>query len=99
MRANIIKLAIGLTITGLSLAHPSKNIYDASRDAGLYNSLSKRTVSPDNTCGNAFSGANNSYTCDATVNTGGCCSQFGFCGNTTGMSSLKTSVTALLIDA
>jgi hypothetical protein len=89
MHANLIKLAIGIAFSGLGLAHPSKNIYDASLDAGLYNILSKRTVSPDNTCGNVFSGANNSYTCDATVNSGGCCSQFGFCGNTTGLFALR----------
>lgn len=47
------------------------------------NSLLKRTVSPDNTCGDVSNGDNGGFTCDETVNDGGCCSQFGFCGNTT----------------
>ncbi|KAF8865872.1 glycoside hydrolase/deacetylase [Acephala macrosclerotiorum] len=76
MRANLISLAFGFAFVGLSHALPTD-------DAGLYSFLSKRAVSPDNTCGNAFGGANNSYVCDATVNEGSCCSQYGYCGNST----------------
>jgi hypothetical protein len=70
MRANILSLAFGLAFATLCYALPAE-------DAGLYAFLSKRAVSPDNTCGNVYAGSNKSYTCDATVNTGGCCSQYG----------------------
>ena len=77
MRTNYVTLAAGLALTGTSFALPTE-------DAGLYNFLSRRAFSPDNTCGDVYGGANKSYTCDATVNEGGCCSQYGYCGNSTG---------------
>lgn len=70
MRANLISLAFSFGLVGLGYALPTD-------DAGLYSFLSRRAVSPDNTCGDVFGGANKSYTCDATVNEGGCCSQYG----------------------
>lgn len=76
MRAQIITAVVSLVSTGFAAALPTEI------DMGLYNFLSKRGVSPDNTCGNLFSGGNN-YTCDATKNNGACCSQYGYCGNTT----------------
>lgn len=36
-------------------------------------SLFKRVVSPDETCGNVSNGNNKGYSCDATVDEGGCC--------------------------
>jgi hypothetical protein len=80
MRVGILRLATGLAFAVIASALPAPDL-----DMGLYNFLSRRAVSPDNTCGNAFAGANSSYTCDAAVNNGGCCSQYGYCGNTTGM--------------
>ncbi|KUJ19929.1 uncharacterized protein LY89DRAFT_682755 [Mollisia scopiformis] len=73
MRTNIVSLAFGLTLATLSYAL-------SSDDATLHPFLSKRVVSPDNTCGDVYGGANNGYTCDASVNAGGCCSQYGYCG-------------------
>lgn len=77
MRLSFFGLAVGLAMSGLSSAVPSNSNHPVHQ-------ISARSVSPDNTCGNSFAGANNSYTCDATVNPGGCCSAYGFCGNTTG---------------
>jgi hypothetical protein len=77
MRFSFFGLAVGLAMAGLSSAVPSNSNCPVLM-------LSTRSISPDNTCGNSFAGANNSYTCDATVNPGGCCSAYGFCGNTTG---------------
>lgn len=73
MRSNLATLAVSLTLFGFCSALPAE-------DAGLYNSLLKRVVviSPDNTCGTLFNGANSNYSCDATVNAGGCCSQYGY---------------------
>lgn len=72
MRASWVTLAVGLTLSNVCCALPAEG-------SGLSNFLSKRAVvSPDNTCGTLFGGANNNYTCDATVNTGGCCSQYGY---------------------
>jgi hypothetical protein len=80
MRANLITLAVGLAFTGMSAALTTE-------EADFYSHLSKRTLSPDNTCGDVYAGANKSYSCDATSDNGGCCSQYGYCGNTTGMLS------------
>ncbi|MCJ1243780.1 hypothetical protein MMC30_000977 [Trapelia coarctata] len=42
----------------------------------------KRTLTPDNTCGNIVAGNNKGYTCDPSdFWGGGCCSQYGYCGN------------------
>jgi hypothetical protein len=68
MRTNFVLL--GFALAAVSFALPTE-------DAGLYDFLSRRAISPDNTCGNAYAGANKSYTCDATINNGGCCSQYG----------------------
>ncbi|PQE16751.1 chitin deacetylase protein [Rutstroemia sp. NJR-2017a BBW] len=79
MRSNFFTLAVGLVLSGVSFALPAD-----SQDPGFLAFLSKRAiVSPDNTCGNSYAGSNNSYKCDATVNAGGCCSTYGYCGNTT----------------
>lgn len=80
MRTTFLTAAFSLTLTGMSVALP------AEHDTGLYQFLSRSAavVSPDNTCGNLFAGANNSYSCDATTNDGGCCSQYGYCGNSSG---------------
>lgn len=43
-----------------------------AEDSGAF-SLLKRVVSPDETCGDVSNGDNNGFTCDATVNEGGCC--------------------------
>jgi hypothetical protein len=83
MRTDFITAALGLVLAGLSSALPTEDI-------GLYNFLSKRAVSPDNTCGSVFNGNNLNYTCDVAVNAGGCCSQYGFCGNTTGIAASQT---------
>jgi len=83
MRCSTTLLAIGLVFTGVASAIPTD-------DLDFYNFLSKRDIiSPDNTCGITFAGANNSYTCTGITVPGGgpCCSQYGFCGNTTGMHS------------
>lgn len=64
------KIALLGALTALSslvAAHPLT-------DATLEN-LFKRAVSPDNTCGNLYAGANNGYTCDTTT-AGPCCSQY-----------------------
>lgn len=76
MRTNFITMAMGLAIAGMSFALPTE-------DAGLYAFLSKRAVSSNNTCGDVYGGANRSYSCNATANEGGCCSQYGHCGNST----------------
>lgn len=72
MRVNFIML--GFALAGISSALPTE-------DTGEHRFLSELAVSPDNTCGNVFAGANNSYTCDATVNSGGSCSQYGNCAS------------------
>jgi hypothetical protein len=72
MRTNFVML--GFALAAMSSALPTE-------DAGLYDFLSKRAVSPDNTCGNVYAGANKSYSCDATLNSGGCCSQYGTCAS------------------
>ncbi|RPB05609.1 glycoside hydrolase/deacetylase [Choiromyces venosus 120613-1] len=61
-------------LSSYTTAHP---LLDA-----IHGSLSKRIVSPDNTCGNILAGAGNNYTCGST-NDGTCCSQYGYCGATT----------------
>ncbi|KAL7267765.1 hypothetical protein RUND412_009632 [Rhizina undulata] len=75
MRTNRVPLlgAIAM-LSGLVAAHPLV-------DTTLH-SLFKRVDSPDNTCGSAYSGAGNNYTCGST-NIGTCCSQYGYCGNST----------------
>ena len=90
MRTSFFGLAVGLAIAGLSSGVPSNSNYP-------YILLSTRSISPDNTCGNSFAGANNSYICDASVNHGGCCSAYGYCGNTTGktMFVIYSSVTRI----
>lgn len=72
---NIITCGLGVSFASLSYALPTKT------DMDLYSFLSWRDVaivSPDNTCGNVFAGANKSYSCNATKNAGGCCSQYGY---------------------
>lgn len=76
MRANFVALVAGLVSFGLSHPFPTE-------DAGLHNFLWKRAVSPDNTYGRLFNGAKNNCTCDTIVNTCSCCSQYGYCRNTT----------------
>ncbi|KAH8798836.1 hypothetical protein F5882DRAFT_508495 [Hyaloscypha sp. PMI_1271] len=63
----------------LGFARAAMSLTLPVEDDGLYNFLSKRAVSPDNTCGNVYAGANGGYFCDATLNSGGCCSQYGTC--------------------
>ncbi|EPE34144.1 Glycoside hydrolase/deacetylase [Glarea lozoyensis ATCC 20868] len=74
MRSTFFTLATAFTLTSLSVALP------AEHDAGYYNFLSRRAVSPDNTCG-VVMGQTAGYSCDASANEGGCCSQYGYCGN------------------
>jgi hypothetical protein len=74
-----ITMRTSLVMLGFALAAMSSTL--PVEDAGLYNFLSKRAVSPDNTCGNVYAGANKSYSCDATLNSGGCCSQYGTCAS------------------
>ena len=59
-----------LTLLGApALSHPGQSPVD------------KRTVTPDNTCGNVAAGNNHGYTCDPNNAYGGpCCSQAGYCG-------------------
>ena len=53
----------------------------STEDTDFYNFLSKRNMTPNNTCGNVFAGAGNNYTCDPNLaEGGGCCSQSGWCG-------------------
>ena len=43
--------------------------------------VEKRTVTPDNTCGNIANGNNKGYTCNPSDPYGGpCCSSSGYCG-------------------
>ncbi len=69
--------AVSFAFAGMSYAMPTS-------DDGLYEYLSKRVVSHDNTCGKPYAGANNSYSWGAT-NAGPCCSQHGYCDNSIGM--------------
>jgi len=80
MRSNLNSLAVSLAFVAISYGFPSD-----SPISGLLNLFSKRTISPDDTCGSVNAGNNNNYTCDAASDAGGCCSQYGYCGNTTGM--------------
>ncbi|QSZ30905.1 hypothetical protein DSL72_000463 [Monilinia vaccinii-corymbosi] len=81
MKSLCLTLATGFALSGMSLALPLEEA--DSQDPGFLAFLSKRAmISPDNTCGNLFAGSNNSYSCDATGNSGGCCSTYGYCGNT-----------------
>jgi hypothetical protein len=70
MHVELITLCLALA--GMSATLPTE-------DARLYEWFSRRAVSPGNTCRNVYAGANKSYSCDATVNSGGCCSQYGKC--------------------
>lgn len=75
MRTSLVKAVAGFVLAGVVYAVPAELNFDIQ----LVDVL-KRAVSPDNTCG----ALNSNYTCDATINDGGCCSQHGYCGNTTG---------------
>jgi hypothetical protein len=66
MRVELIALSLALAC--MTAALPTEDTYQF---------ISKRAVSPDNTCGNVYAGTNKNYSCDAMVNTGGCCSQYG----------------------
>jgi hypothetical protein len=90
MRANFIILAIGLTFAETSTALTTE-------ETDFYSYLSKHTLSPDNTCGDVYAGANKSCSCDATSDKGDCCSQCGYCGNNTGMSAIL-NVSLLIAD-
>ncbi|APA08080.1 hypothetical protein SS1G_00265 [Sclerotinia sclerotiorum 1980 UF-70] len=82
MKSLILAITTGLAFSGIGLAFPLEGT--DSQDPGFLAFLSKRAItSPDNTCGDSFAGSNKSYSCDATANTGGCCSAYGYCGNTT----------------
>jgi hypothetical protein len=87
MRSTFFTLAASFTFAGLSVALPREH------DAGFYNFLSKRMISPDNSCG-VVMGQTGGYSCDAAANEGGCCSQYGYCGNT----SCKLLFAFLLFD-
>ena len=81
MWTTFIAAALSFAFADLSYALPTEI------DVALYNFFSERAgvvVSPDNTCGSVVAGANMSYSCDAAKNDGGCCSQYGYCGNSTG---------------
>ncbi|MCJ1239884.1 chitin deacetylase [Varicellaria rhodocarpa] len=70
------RLLCGLVV-GLCSALPTE-------DSDFYSFLSKRQLTPDNTCGKILAGRGNNYTCDPKLpEGGGCCSQSGYCGNTT----------------
>ncbi|KAH0610047.1 uncharacterized protein H6S33_012593 [Morchella sextelata] len=74
MRSSTASLIGALAaFSSLVVAHP---LTDATLET-----LFKRAVSPDNTCGFAYNGAGNNYTCDSTT-AGTCCSQYGYCGST-----------------
>lgn len=76
MRVAFAQIALTCAWAPIALAFPTE-------DAGLYNFLSRRALSPDNTCGNLYNGNNNGYTCNPNAATGGaCCSQYGYCGST-----------------
>ena len=67
MLFNIISLLLLLEATAFAL--PGQSF------------VSKRTLTPDNTCGNTANGANKGYTCDPNNAYGGpCCSSSGYCG-------------------
>ena len=63
MRTNFITLTVGIALAGVSSALPTE-------DTGLYVFLSKRVVSLDNSCRDVYSGANSSYSRDASVKEG-----------------------------
>ena len=50
-------------------------------DNVFFDLLSKRALTPDNTCGSVAGGNGNNYTCDPSLlNGGACCSSSGYCG-------------------
>jgi len=65
-------------VTASALAIISSTLASETQDSVFSGFLTKRVVSPDNTCGNVVNGANDGYSCDATVNDGGCCVSFFF---------------------
>jgi hypothetical protein len=90
MWSNIQILGFGLALATLSSAIPATSVPVGEvgpYDSELYSSFTKRIISPagDDTCGLLYNGGNKGYSCDASINLGGCCSQYGYCGNATGM--------------
>ena len=74
MQLKLVQVLAGLAFAGISIALPAE-------DYNFLNVLSKRVLTPDNTCGNAANGNGKNYTCDPTLaNGGGCCSSSGYCG-------------------
>lgn len=55
---HISSLILSFALADIGFALPTA-------DNGLYDFLSKRATSPDNTCGDVYAGGNNSYSCDA----------------------------------
>ncbi|MCJ1464811.1 chitin deacetylase [Pseudocyphellaria aurata] len=73
MQWTVLSLAVGLAMTGSTCAFP----FDDLQSRALVGALT-----PDNSCGNVANGNGKGYLCDANSETGGCCSQYGFCGKT-----------------
>ena len=74
MQLNLELLVLFLGFASVSYALPTA-------ETSFYEFLEKRTLSPDNTCGDVSAGNNNGYTCDPTLPAGGnCCSAGGYCG-------------------
>lgn len=76
MRSILIQLALSFNIAAAVSALPSENAFGEE-------SLVRRAVTPDNTCGITGGGAGKGYTCDPKLPQGGsCCSINGYCGKT-----------------
>ena len=74
MRLSGLQLALGLSAVEIALAFPFE-------DVRSYQSLNRRIVSPDNTCGMSGHGDGQGYMCHPTPEDGGeCCSAAGWCG-------------------
>ena len=74
MQLKLVPLVAVLTFATASYALPKE-------DFSFLNVLERRTLTPDNTCGNVAAGNGRNYTCDPTIsNGGGCCSSSGYCG-------------------
>ena len=74
MQLNLRLLLLVLGFAGISYALPTADI-------DFYGFLDKRTLTPDNTCGDVSAGNNKGYTCNPNLPEGGnCCSANGYCG-------------------
>ena len=74
MQLILTQLALGFNLLSIGLALPSENV-------PFGQPVSRRALTPDNTCGITGGGGGKGYTCDPTLFQGGnCCSVNGYCG-------------------